>query len=436
MESKLDYIAELGFNAIWISPIPLNPPRSFHGYGMIDLYRLNDHFGTVADLNSLVSACHARDIWVMVDVVGNHMAGYDQNISTFIPFNQPDHYHNCSGCDPSCNIPDSAWNPPQNHTIEHCRLEGLSDLDQDNPYVRATLLDWIHQIVTNYSFDGLRVDTTPEVKPAFWQEWQRSAGVYAFGEVFNADVAYVASFQGAALDATLSYPLFFTLRSTFAQRGSLLALVQLYEQYSAHFSDPTILGTFADNHDNARFLALTNDTALYLNALTYTLTSRGVPIVYYGSEQGFHGQTDPYDREPLWTTNYTTTSPLFAPIRALNGWRTAHQVWTDDEQVWVHQTETVVAFTRAKSLVVLSNAGMGGPAVQVNVGGVGFDGELVNAFNATDKVTVQGGKVVVTLVDGMPKVYAPASGAVSNDASQAVGSVWGGLLRGVRTLFQ
>ena len=435
LQARLDYIEELGFNAIWISPIPLNPPRSFHGYGAIDLYRLNDHFGTPADLHALITAAHARDMWVMLDVVGNHMAGYSNNVSTFIPFNSPAHYHNCSGCDAQCNIPDSAWNPPNARTIEHCRLEGLADLDQDHPYVRATLLAWVHDVVRNYSFDGLRVDTTPEVKPAFWREWQASAGVYAVGEVFNADVAYVASFQHAALDATLSYPLFFTLRSCFALNTSLARLVDLYAQYSTHFADPSVLGTFADNHDNARFLALTNDSSLYLNALTYTLASRGVPIVYYGSEQGFHGQTDPYDREPLWTTNYTTTSTYFQYIRALNGWRAAQRVWADDVQVWVHQEQSVVAFTRARSLVVLTNAGQGGGR-KVDLTGVPLEGTLVNVFDASERVTVQGNRVTVTFVNGLPKVYAPASDAMNAPAEAAGGGWSGGLWRRARALFE
>ena len=369
----------------------------------------------------------------MLDVVGNHMASWSQNISTFKPFNQLEHYHDCTGgCDASCNIPDSAWPPHNESVIEHCRLEGLSDLDQDNPYVRATLLQWIKAIVANYSFDGLRVDTTPEVKKPFWQEWNAAAGVYAFGEVFDSDVAYVASFQGAALDATLSYPLFFMLHNTFAQRQSLVQLQTLYATYSKYFHDPTILGTFADNHDNARFLALTNDSSLYLNALTYTLTSRGVPIVYYGTEQGFHGQTDPNDREPLWPTNYTTTSIYYQHLKALNAWRRTTTPWTDDVQAWVQVTDSWLAFTRAGSLVVLNNMGRGKSA-QVELTGVEVNGTLVSVWDATDTVTVQGGKVTVSIVDGLPKVYAPAKTEnVANTAAQRAEGIWSRLVHSVR----
>ena len=68
--SKLDYIENMGFDAIWISPMPTNLQQDYHGYAFLDLYTPNPHFGSEADLISFVTACHKRDIWVMLDVVG------------------------------------------------------------------------------------------------------------------------------------------------------------------------------------------------------------------------------------------------------------------------------------------------------------------------------------------------------------------------------
>ena len=65
---NLDYLEGLGVNAIWISPIPENTPGGYHGYWMKNIYNINEHYGTVADLKELIAACHARDIWVMLDV--------------------------------------------------------------------------------------------------------------------------------------------------------------------------------------------------------------------------------------------------------------------------------------------------------------------------------------------------------------------------------
>jgi alpha-amylase len=92
IKNHLDYIKGMGFDAIWIS-LPLkNKEGSFHGYHNIDLYNINEHFGSAQELKDLITACHNNDIWVILDAVPNHMAG-DLDISTFIPFNKTEHYH-------------------------------------------------------------------------------------------------------------------------------------------------------------------------------------------------------------------------------------------------------------------------------------------------------------------------------------------------------
>ena len=65
---KLDYIQGLGANAIWISPIPEQTDKGYHGYWQKNLYGINPHFGTSSDLKRLITECHQRDIWVMLDV--------------------------------------------------------------------------------------------------------------------------------------------------------------------------------------------------------------------------------------------------------------------------------------------------------------------------------------------------------------------------------
>ena len=93
IQNNLDYIQGLGANAIWISPIVKNYDNGFHGYWAQDLYTINPNFGTEQDLVNLVTACHRRDIWVMVDVVANHMGGSGTDYSSVVPFNSADHYH-------------------------------------------------------------------------------------------------------------------------------------------------------------------------------------------------------------------------------------------------------------------------------------------------------------------------------------------------------
>ena len=74
LSSNLDYISGMGFDAIWISPIVKNSKDGYHGYWTTDWEGVNEHFGTEEDLQNLVKVAHAKGIFVMVDVVANHVA--------------------------------------------------------------------------------------------------------------------------------------------------------------------------------------------------------------------------------------------------------------------------------------------------------------------------------------------------------------------------
>lgn len=93
----------MGFDAIWISPIPHNAEPDYHGYGALDWERVNEHYGTDEELHKLIESAHARDIWVMLDVVANHSTYYiSDDFSNVNPLNKAEYYHN------KCDIND--WN--------------------------------------------------------------------------------------------------------------------------------------------------------------------------------------------------------------------------------------------------------------------------------------------------------------------------------------
>jgi alpha-amylase len=86
--NKLDYIAGMGFDAIWISPMPTNLGNDYHGYAFLDLYSPNPHFGSEANLKTFITEAHNRDIWVMLDVVGKSMCFFTffSVVSPFLSF--------------------------------------------------------------------------------------------------------------------------------------------------------------------------------------------------------------------------------------------------------------------------------------------------------------------------------------------------------------
>lgn len=189
IQKQLDYIQGMGFDAIWISPVVKNveTPYNYHGYSALDFTQLNEHFGAEQDFINLVTEMHNRGMWIMVDVVANHVGPVDLDFSTIVPFNLPEYYHD------KCQINPEDWNSNQ-WRVENCRLANLPDLAQENSFVRQYLLDWVKNLVIKYKIDGLRVDTVPEVPKDFWKEFAQSAGVYTVGECYNGDIGYVADY--------------------------------------------------------------------------------------------------------------------------------------------------------------------------------------------------------------------------------------------------
>src|SRR6267142_3253644 len=72
VEQKLDYIKALGATAIWISPVVLNGHGQFHGYAGRDFYKVDPHWGTLADLQHMIQTAHAKGLLVINDIVVNH----------------------------------------------------------------------------------------------------------------------------------------------------------------------------------------------------------------------------------------------------------------------------------------------------------------------------------------------------------------------------
>ena len=172
-----------------------------------------------------------------------------------------------------------------------------------------------------------------------------------------------------------------------------------------NFKDVDVLGIFVDNHLNSRFLSTNSDQRLFKSALAFSLTARGIPFFYYGSEQGFAGGDDPFNREVMYR-DFDRTSDLFKFIQTLNKARHAHgsynspfaEKWVDDQ---------IYAFTRGKLVVGLTNNVYG--QVHADIPTTEFrDGDILcNIFFATDCVTIKNGQLSLYLNNGEVKVYVP-----------------------------
>lgn len=351
-----------------------------------------------------MNAAHGKGMYVMVDVVANHVAPIpNDDWSQIHPFNSADHYH------PNCAINDfgNQWQ------VENCRLAGLPDLKQENNWVRDQLKSWISKLVKDFGFDGIRIDTIPEVPKDFWSEYGQAAGVFQMGECFNGDPAYVGPYQ-EHVTGLFNYPMYYTIKDVFGSRKSMYNIKTRFSQEEGHFNDIDALGIFVDNHDNPRFLNQYSDQRMFKNALVFALTARGIPFYYYGSEQAYAGGADPHNRESLWQA-MNTDSDIYKMTATVNRVRKAHNIG-HQQQMERYVTDNFYAYARGDVLVALTNTHDKQHESIPNA--PWSDGtEVCNAFYpTTDCQTIQNKTIDVWLADGESKIYLPKSSEVIQQA--------------------
>lgn len=397
IQQKLSYIKDMGFDAIWISPVVDNMADGYHGYWFQDWEKINSNFGTVESLKQLIDACHKMDMLVMVDVVANHVAPVDMDFSSINPFNKPEHYHT------KCDITD--WD--NQYQMEYCRLLDLPDLNQTNAFVRPYLVDWIRRHTTDYDFDGIRIDTVPHVEKPFWTEYTQAGGVFSIGEVFKNNETYIADYQNY-MDSTLNYPMWYTIRDVWGNGQSMKQIPERWARIKKNFKDPTVLGLFLDNHDNARFLNSSVDMKLFKASLAFTLTGQGIPMMYYGTEQAYAGGPDPNNREPLWT-NFDNKSEMYLFVKTINSARKAQKSNLGlFEEKWVD--DNMYVYTKGRLLVALTNKLHGTFSLGVPVGNTFDEGEILcNIFNPTQCAKIVKGNLFVSLHNGDIQIFIPKS---------------------------
>ncbi|KAJ6626402.1 alpha-amylase [Mycena sp. CBHHK59/15] len=372
IRENLDYIQNAGFTAISISPVNQNyqGPRSaygdgYHGYWSADLSQLNDRFGTADNLKALSAEVHRRNMYLMVDVVVNNvMSTSITNIdfSTYM-FKDKSLYH------PYCQVDSANLTSEQQCWLGDTTVP-LPDVDTENPEVVSKYSEWIADLVQTYSIDGLRIDAAQHVKKSFWPGFSKSAGVFCMGEVFDPAVPNVAEFQGPdALDSTLNYPLYYALVAAFGLPGpqNMSALTDVLSQSKTTYTDTTVLGTFLENQDLPRWHNLSVDPQSLYNAMTFTFLSDGIPIVYYGQEQGFNGSSDPYNREPLWPSNYNDTSSyqLISTLNQLRTFLTNTTDWASQDTKVLATDNHSLAFQKGDVITILTNIGT--PSQNLNI---------------------------------------------------------------------
>lgn len=363
LRQNLDYIQDAGFTAVWISPVsqnyegPTTPYGDpYHGYWIADASQLNARFGTSDDLKNLSDELHRRGMYLMVDVVVNDVmaTSITPDLSTYM-FKEQSQYH------PYCVID---WSNTTSE--ERCWLGDtvvpLADLNTEDPTVVAGFSSWIQSLVKEYNIDGLRIDAAKHVNIGFWPVFCSSAGVFCIGEVFGSDIDDAPLYQGPnALDSILNYPMYTALLNAFTIPGpqNASAVTDMIAQEATKFKDPTLLGNFIENQDIPRWANLSVDPQSLYNVMVFNFMTDGIPIVYYGQEQGFSGNSDPYNREAMWPSKYanTTTYQLMTTLNQFRNFLVNNTQWATTPTKVLTTSPYGIATLKGDCVSIMTNIG-------------------------------------------------------------------------------
>lgn len=446
--NQIGYLRSLGVTAVWITPVVENVWRDphyteytgYHGYWAYDFTKLDPHLGPNNDYyQQFIDIMHDNGILVIQDIVVNHMgplayyeegwtppyknSGYTRKfVDNYnsghtellkAPFDKLEAFHNFG----LINNYDDAIQCTKGD------LYDLPDLNTEAEEVREALTD-AYKNWASLGVDGFRIDTAKHVEMDFWEYFcpkiRAAVGdknFLQFGEAWLGSHSELANYVGSSrFDSVLNYDLYFVMRTVFGNSKDAYhsnATKELTEELKRRDSYSTasagdLLVNFIDNHDNNRFLTDANGSLdrLWL-ALTYLMTTKGIPCIYYNTENNIQGDTNTgrKDMPDFAVTNKRT----FTLIRILAKIRKENVALRRGEIEVLKDSDSpgIFAFVRfngdqSENVFVLLNTS--GQAINetINVSRYASEGAVLRnilyaEFGLVDSVTVANGAITMNV---------------------------------------
>jgi len=333
------YFESLGVNALWLTVPQDNPNTSgvghdgrdysaYHGYWVSDLDAVEEHFGDMDLLATLVSTAHEHGIKVLLDYAMNHVHEDNPLVSEHPDWFWPLDYNGGCVCGQGCDWNDvyeqkrcwfTSYLPDWNFTNDAARAYSVNNAIEwiQNTGVDGFRLDAVKHIETEW-IEDLRQRVTDEIEPASGEHF------YMVGETFeSADREILKRYVGPdLLDGQFDFPLRAVAVEVLLRRsGTMYDLDAFLATNDNYYSG--VMSTFLGNHDIGRVIHTAQDqpwgawdngdpwgdpppspaeaSAFERLALgfTFLLTTKGIPLIYYGDEIGLAGAGDPDNRRPM-----------------------------------------------------------------------------------------------------------------------------------------
>ena len=347
-EINSGYFDHLGVNALWLT-VPMDNPSvpgvgsdghqysAYHGYWPQNLDQVEEHFGSMALLQKVVAAAHAKNIKVLFDYAMNHVhitaPLYAQHPEWFWPLSYNGNKCLCgNGC---------AWDGYEGRRCWFTDYLPTWDFQVDA--ARSASIDncmfWINQT----HIDGFRLDAVKQIETSWISDLrtrvnqnvdQSKVHFYMVGETYdtgNRDLIK-SLVSPEMLDGQFDFPLRGAIVENILRRSGTMHDLDGFLATNDSFYSPGIMSTFLGNQDMARVINTALDqpwqtwdnggTSNWMNqpqlpnyrapferlglGFAFLMTTQGIPLIYYGDEIGMPGSGDPDNRRMMTFTGLTT----------------------------------------------------------------------------------------------------------------------------------
>lgn len=317
IRENVDYLGELGVNAIYINPI--FAAGEYHKYDLIDYFRVDPCFGTNEDFRELVDTFHAHGIRVIIDGVFNHCGWHFPAFEDVVQKGEASEYKDWFY---RLTYPVVRPEDPEEYPGYECfgyeRM--MPKLDTAHPEVAEYLCRVGRYWIEEFGIDGWRLDVASEIDDGFWRQFHRAVksvnpDAILIGEVWETANHWL---DGTIFDSTMNYDFRKHCKRFFAEvsedaaefDGRVTDLRMRYRRQTV-YAQLNVL----DSHDVSRFLSVCHeDRQRYKLAVLFQMTFPGMPSIFYGDEQGLTGIEEEDYRQPMpWGRN----GELFPFFRSL-----------------------------------------------------------------------------------------------------------------------
>jgi cyclomaltodextrinase / maltogenic alpha-amylase / neopullulanase len=282
IEDKLDDLADLGINAIWLAPI--NETNDY-GYSVIDYFELRDNFGSKEDFKSMVQAAHERGIRVLMDFVPNHTS------------NEHPYFKDTVEKGPESPYWDFYDRDENGDYTYYFDWTHLPNLNYDNPEVQRMMSEAFSYWVREFDVDGFRVDAcwgVQQRRPDFWPEWRRELkrikpdllllAEASARDPYNFENGFDAAYDWTEELGRWAWGEFWGEQAPKVETPQMIESLKRALTHGYHLD--ALIFRFLNNNDTGTRFITTHGENMTRVATALLLTLPGIPCLYTADEAG------------------------------------------------------------------------------------------------------------------------------------------------------